>query len=610
MVIGVLFCVLAVLGGLAIARVLRTPISLAPLTGLAAMAVVTTFTAWLHLPPAAGTALVVSAALAGALRAGLDATHSSTRTRPPRLVSALLIGSAALPALILGLAFAGLEAPLSTHDGAFHVEMIDNLRRGVPVQTWYPMGFHTSVAAVLGLVPWLDTARGAFEAAQGLAILAPLAIFSLGLALGLQPLVSATGAVILALTWTYPYDYHLWSGWPQGMGVLLVSGLFATALHWLERPSVRLAALAGLFAGAILLSHGTEAYTSVLGLLVIALARIRRISPGPLVRHLGVTVGVALVISLPYLPTLVGWAHGGGATSAAQEIVDYTAANSTLDAHADWLQYALGAFGAGSLLDLPLRAALIALGLKMPRMRLVAALWATFLGLLLLVDLVDLPLVKQLFVVTYPWLADDRPRQVLAVFASLLAAGGIWQALAYLRHLRGKLDGHPNAWRRLAVACALMLFFFGEGSGVATFKRLSQGIAEQNVYFADEAAAMAWLREHAQPGDVVANDLAGDAGIWAPYKSGVPVLLPRSAPGGVVDERKPILESVLDLDSHPGAAAEACALHVRYLFHSAAPVAFDERMFPDGTALEQAPDLEQVFTSGDAAVFRIRLACL
>src|SRR2546423_466827 len=248
MVIGVLFCVLAVLGGLAIARVLRTPISLAPLTGLAAMAVVTTFTAWLHLPPAAGTALVVSAALAGA----------------------------------------------------------------------------------------------------------PRAIFSLGLALGLEPLVSATGAVILALTWTYPYDYHLWSGWPQGMGVLLVSGLFATALHWLERPSVRLAALAGLFAGAILLSHGTEAYTAVLGLVVIALARIRRISPGPLARHLGVTVGVALVISLPYLPTLVGWAHGGGATSAAQEIVDYTAANSTLDAHADWLQYALGAFGAGSLVDLPL----------------------------------------------------------------------------------------------------------------------------------------------------------------------------------------------------------------------------------------------------------------
>ena len=609
MLTALLFFALAVLGGLAGARVLRAPASLAPLGGLAAMAIATTFTTWLRLPPAAGTALVTGAALAGVLRVGLDARYLSTRT-PPRWASALVIASVAVPALTLGAAFAGLEAPLSTHDGAFHVEMIDRLRRGLPVETWYPMGFHTSAAAVLGLAPWLDTARGAFEAAQGLAMLAPLAIFALGLAFGLEPLVAATGAVILALTWTYPYDYHLWSGWPQGMGVLLVAGLFATAVRWLERPTARLAVLGGVFAGAIVLSHGTEVYSSVLGLLVIALARLRRIAPGPLARHLAVAVGVALVIALPYAPTLLGWAHAGGATSAGQEIVDYTAAHPTTEGPGDdWLQYVLGAVGAGSLLDLPLRAALVALGLKLRRLRLVAALWATFLGLLLVVDLVDLPIVKQVFVLTYPWLADGRPRQVVVVFASLLAAGGIWQGVAYLRQVRGKLEGHPNAWRRLAFACALLLLFFGEGSAVSTFKRLRQGVAEQNVYFADEAAAMAWLRQHAQPGDVLANDLAGDAGIWAPYKAGMPILLPRSAPGAVVDERRPILESVLDLNDHPDVAADACALHVGYLFHGAAPVAFDERMFPDLAALEQAPDLEPVFTAGDAAIFRIHLPC-
>jgi hypothetical protein len=280
-----------------------------------------------------------------------------------------------------------------------------------------------------------------------------------------------------------------------------------------------------------------------------------------------------------------------------------------MDGHGDWLQYALAAVGASSLLDLPLRAALVALGLRMPRMRLIAALWATFLGLLLLVDLADLPLVKRLFIVTYPWLADGRTRQIVVVFASLLAAGGIWQGVVDLRKLRPKFDRHPNAWRRLAVACVLLTFFFAEGSGVSTVKRLSQGVAEQNVYFADEAAAMAWLRHHAQPGDVLANDLAGDAGIWAPYKAGVPILLPRSAPGADVEERRPILDSVLDLSSHPGLAAEACALHVGYLFHGAAPPAIDERLFPDRATLDQAPDLERVFNSGDAAVFRVRLPC-
>ena len=90
-----------------------------------------------------------------------------------------MIGATLLPPLLLGVALASVDAPVSTHDGAFHVEMVDNLRRGVPIQGWYPIGFHASVAAVLRLTPWVDTARGTADAAQALAMLAPLAIFSL-----------------------------------------------------------------------------------------------------------------------------------------------------------------------------------------------------------------------------------------------------------------------------------------------------------------------------------------------------------------------------------------------------------------------------------------------
>ena len=93
---------------------------------------------------------------------------------------AVLAAAVAIPWLLLGLALVGVDAPVSTHDGAFHVESVDNLRRGVPVEGWYPMAFHGSVAAVLRLMPWLDTARGTVEAAQALALLAPLGVFSLG----------------------------------------------------------------------------------------------------------------------------------------------------------------------------------------------------------------------------------------------------------------------------------------------------------------------------------------------------------------------------------------------------------------------------------------------
>ena len=45
------------------------------------------------------------------------------------------------------------------------------------------------------------------------------------------------------------------------------------------------------------------------------------------------------------------------------------------------------------------------------------------------------------------------------------------------------------------------------------------------TYSADDAAAMAWLNQHAQPGEVLLNDGAADAGIWAPYKTPVSIVL-------------------------------------------------------------------------------------
>src|SRR5205823_3500816 len=134
-------------------------------------------------------------------------------------------------------------------------------------------------------------------------------------------------------------------------------------------------------------------------------------------------------------------------------------------------------------------------------------LWGAVVSLLLVVDLINVPPVTTLFTVTYPWLDHDRPRQVAVIVASVLSAGGVWVCLGYLRRVRERMDPHPDAFRRLAIACALVAFFFAEGSGVSIYKRLASAIAEQNVYFADDAAAMAWLGQHVAPGEVVANDL-------------------------------------------------------------------------------------------------------
>jgi hypothetical protein len=604
--VSVFFVVLVLACGAALTRLSRLPLHAAPLAGLAAIAVVCTWCARLGAPPLVSSGLLVVGATLGVAQLTMSARKGELQNaRAWRVPLITLAISAAIPALMLGSVFAGVEAPVSTHDGAFHVEAIDSLRRGVPLETWYPVGFHAMVAAVLGLLPWLDTARGTSEIGLGLAVLAPLAIFSLGLALGLDALASALAGAILAVTFIYPYDYHLWGGWPQGMGVLLVLGLLAAALRWIERPTLGWAMLGGVFAGAIVLSHGTEVYTSVLVLAVIAVARFRCIDVKRLATHVPLAIGLAVLCAAPYLPTLLGWAGTGGAISAGEA---FTVNPDT--GQADWLQFALGVTGAASLIDLPLRLALIAVGLSLHRRaRLAVALWLTFVTLLLLVQFVDLPIVRTIFVLTFPWLADYRPRQLAVVFASLLAAGGLSVGLGYLSRLRARLLDRPAMFRRVALACGLVLVFFAEGSAVSVYKRIALAVSEQNVYGADDGAAMAWLKQNVRPGEMVANDQTIDAGIWAPYKASVPILLPRSAPGALRLDREPVLSHVSDLTATPAAMATACALHLAYVYDGAQPTTADERAFPDRAALERAPNLEQVFSSGQAAVFRIHLPC-
>jgi hypothetical protein len=608
--VSLFFVALVLACGASLTRALRLPLNVAPLCGLAGLAVLTTWCAAFRAPPLVSSGLVVAIALVG-LASLFTSPRSMVETvRVWRVPLLVLASSAAIPALVLGSAFAGVEVPISTHDGAFHVETIDSLRRGVPLATWYPIGFHATVAAVLGLLPWLDTARGTSEIGLGLAVLGPLAVFSLGLALGLDALASALAAAILAVTFIYPYDFHLWGGWPQGMGVLLVIGLLVAALRWIERPDPGWAALGGLMAGAIVLSHGTEVYSSVLGLAVIALVRVRHLALRPLALYLPIGLGAAVLVAAPYLPTLLGWAGSGGATGAGEAFVAADAAANAGTGPADWLQFALGITGAASLIDLPIRFGLIVLGLSLERsVRTAAVLWATFVALLVVVQFVDLPPVRTLFVVTFPWLADYRPRQIAVVFASVLGAGGLSVGLAYLGRLRQRLAGRPNTFRRLAVACVLVLAFFAEGSAVSVYKRVTQAVLEQSVYSPDDGAAMAWLKQNARPGEMVANDHTVDAGIWAPYKADLPILLPRSSAAPDQLDRQAILSHIGDLNGTPAARAAVCAQHVGYLYYGGQPSSADQRELPDRAALERAPDLEVVFTSGQAAIFRIHVPC-
>jgi uncharacterized protein DUF6541 len=220
------------------------------------------------------------------------------------------------------------------------------------------------------------------------------------------------------------------------------------------------------------------------------------------------------------------------------------------------------------------------------------------------VSFVDAEPVRRLYVLTFPWLVHHRPPQMVVLFASLLVGAGLFVVVRWLWSWRPRMVARPGTWRRLALVSGALALFFAEGSAVTIFKTVQQVIAEQSVYSADDGAALRWLREHAAPGEMVINDAAADAGIWAPYKAGLPVLLPRSV--GVGEARAAVAANVTRL---PEDSAQPCALHADYVFVGSRRVEGDPEVLPSRDVLEGAPGLQEVFASGDAAVFRVNLNC-
>jgi hypothetical protein len=83
-------------------------------------------------------------------------------------------------------------------------------------------------------------------------------------------------------------------------------------------------------------------------------------------------------------------------------------------------------------------------------------------------------------------------------------------------------------------------------------------------------------------------------------------LLPRS---GAPADRGQILLHVVDLQNSSALADLACGLHADYVYQGSRPAPDDTPLLPDRATLERAAGLEEVFASGDATVFKLRLPC-
>src|SRR5215831_10062274 len=98
---GVLFAVVATLCGVAVNRGFRAPLSLAPFTGLAVMAIFTVWCAGLGAPGLVSTGGVLVLALAGGVFAYREARNLEV-DHVDRTTVALVAAAVSLPALLLG----------------------------------------------------------------------------------------------------------------------------------------------------------------------------------------------------------------------------------------------------------------------------------------------------------------------------------------------------------------------------------------------------------------------------------------------------------------------------------------------------------------------------
>jgi hypothetical protein len=355
----------------------------------------------------------------------------------------------------------------------------------------------------------------------------------------------------------------------------------------------------------VLLTHGTEVYTASVGLVIIAAAHVRSAPWKRISRDLVVVLAVAAVLAVPYLPTLLAWAHGGGAVGTATAGAGDAAAATPLGGPpTDDVVFFWGyALSTGILIDAPLRAVLLVRGawwaFRSRVGRLLIAIALVFFIFDLAFIYAPVGVIQRVFVLTYPWGQSYRLDTMVAVAAALLQGAGAIALLEWVMR-------HGLRVRRRAAAVALLLTVGSLSAMIGLFSTLS---ASYNTYSRDDATAMAWLREHAQPGEVVANDGSTDAGIWAPYKAGVRILKPRATTWAPPESTAAILGNLTRLDTAPEARAAACALGVRYVYHGAAGTAWEPRHFPSSQELRQSVALEEVFSSGDAVVFRTRLDC-
>lgn len=536
-----------------------------------------------------------------------------------RLAALLLLVGIAVGGFAWAKAIRDVSVVPPNHDSSYHGFMVARIvelhtvdpdrvlvadDRGTKNQAFYPLGMHAAAGLVtkLASAPVADALTAVTVVST--AVILPLGLLWLVLALAPSaPLFAGLAAVLAPAVLMFPYGPITWGGLPLVLSTALVPAAIAeldqAVRRYLSVPDI---VLAGAGVAAVFVTHSSElpVLFLVVGAYVLARAARRR---SLVVVGRAVAAGALVVVSAILLVVTVVPSVGGGA--AERVAIDYKP-KVELDAAIDGLVELRFGMPRGQ----PVLALLAALGLLAAlarrRTRPLALVLLAFAGLYLLTA-VKGPLSKAL---SFPWYHEaERVGYVIALFVPVLVAALFLEVVAGAQALARRLS------RRALVAPVVGLV--AAGAALLAVRQADEPVAAsvRSAYLAyspvqsPELAAFDYLDANVPPDAMVLTDVNSDGSIWMYAFEGVkPVffLPPGTAPvGSTWDNRLYLVDHLGEHATNPRVRALLQEWRVSHVY-------FDESGFVEAhrrlslEKLRSFPHLEEVFTAGHAHVFRLK----
>jgi hypothetical protein len=190
--------------------------------------------------------------------------------------------------------------------------------------------------------------------------------------------------------------------------------------------------------------------------------------------------------------------------------------------------------------------------------RIVLSIGVIFLALALIFQGIETRELQSVYAMLYPWGENFRLLHLVSICASLLTGLGVVEITKWLRR--------PGRQRLTRIGLVLAVAYLQ-----LTVVFLAMSLADETRY----------------------------------YKAGANILVYRLLTLDNPQARGKVWSAIGHLDDDLDAQATACALGVRYVYIGAAGPKDEQRAFPTAAELEQLHALDEVFSSGKAAIFQL-----